>query len=602
MSNRIPKEVDIVVAGGGAAGIVVASRLAKADPTLLILILEHGPDVRESPQVVNPALFITNLLPGSKTATFYTAEPSEHLNGRRAIVATGRCPGGGGSINFLAYVRPQEIDFDNWEAEGWSGKEMLRFFKKFENFQDPDPEIDPSVHGYGGELSVSQGSNVQEALQQDFFKACEALGIGRVADMADFKTSNGVGKWHQFVDKNDGIRQNTPHGFLYPILDANNTGLQIATEVKVGRILFEEDTNRAKGVEYFTEGSSKPRVVYARKQVILAAGGLGSPQILERSGVGNSSLLSKLSIPVVSDLPGVGSDYKDHNCVLYTYRSTTTEEQTLDGLLSGRLSMENAFKQKLTTPEQYILGWNGCYCFGKVRPSEEQIKSFTHSFKELYDRDFRDRPERPMLMLGLVAGYLGDHSAVESGQYFTCVPFNPYPYSRGSIHIKSSSPFDAPEFNAGFLSNPADVEQMLYGYKLQRDIVRRLSHYRGPLETSHPKFPPGSKASYDYVDALSAEKGFPVPIEYNSEDDDAIRDYIRQSVETTWHSMSTCAMKKRELGGVVDERLNVYGVEGLKVADLSICPQNVAANTYSTALAIGEKAATLVAEDLGITL
>lgn len=374
------------------------------------------------------------------------------------------------------------------------------------------------------------------------------------------------------MDKNDGIRQNTPHGFLYPILDANNTGLQVATEVKVGRILFEEDTNRANGVEYFTEGSSKPQVVYARKQVILAAGGLGSPQILERSGVGNSSLLSKLRIPVVSDLPGVGSDYQDHNCVLYTYRSTTTQEQTLDGLLSGRLSMENAFKQKLTTPGQYILGWNGCYGFGKFRPSEEQIKSFTHSFKELYDRDFKDRPERPMLMLGLVAGYLGDHSAVESGQYFTCVPFNPYPYSRGSMHIKSSSPFDAPEFNAGFLSNPADVEQMLYGYKLQRDIARRLSHYRGPLETSHPKFPPGSKASYDYVDGLSAEKGFPVPIEYTSEDDDAIRDYIRQSVETTWHSMSTCAMKKRELGGVVDERLNVYGVEGLKVAGELICP------------------------------
>ncbi|GAM35211.1 glucose-methanol-choline oxidoreductase [Talaromyces pinophilus] len=429
MSNRIPKEVDIVVAGGGAAGIVVASRLAKADPTLLILILEHGPDVRENPQVVNPALFITNLLPGSKTATFYTAEPSEHLNGRRAIVAAGGCPGGGGSINFLAYVRPQEIDFDDWEVEGWSGKEMIPFFKKFENFQDPDPEIDPSIHGYGGELSVSQGSNVQEGPQQDFFKACETLGIGRVADIADFKTSNGVGKWHQFVDKNDGIRQNTPHGFLYPILDANNTGLQVATEVKVGRILFEEDTNRANGVEYFTERSSKPQVVYARKQVILTA-----------------------------------------------------------------------------------------------------------------------------------------------------------------------------VFNAGFLSNPADVEQMLYGYKLQRDIARRLSHYRGPLETSHPKFPPGSKASYDYVDGLSAEKGSPVPIEYTPEDDDAIRDYIRQSVETTWHSMSTCAMKKRELGGVVDERLNVYGVERLKVADLSICPQNVAANTYSTALAIGEKAATLVAEDLGITL
>lgn len=377
-------------------------------------------------------------------------------------------------------------------------------------------------------------------------------------------------KWNSWVDKKDGLRQNVPHGFLYPILDAKNTGLQVATEVKVGRIVFEKETNRATGVEYFTGGSSEPRIVNARKQVILAAGALGSPQILERSGVGSSSLLSQLNIPVVSDLPGVGNNYQDHNLVLYSYKSTATEEQTIDGLLSGRLSIETALKQKITTPERYILGWNGLDCFGKLRPSEEQINSFVPSLKELYDRDFKDRPEKPMMLLATFAGYLGDHSIIESGQYFTVIPYTAYPYSRGSIHIKSSSPFDAPEFNPGYLSDPADVEQLLYGYKLQREIARHLSHYRGPLESTHPKFPAGSKASYDYVDSLSAEKGFPVPIEYTPEDDDVIRDYIRQSTATTWHSMSTCCMKKRELGGVVDERLNVYGVEGLKVVGMLI--------------------------------
>lgn len=324
-------------------------------------------------------------------------------------------------------------------------------------------------------------------------------------------------------------------------------------------------------MEYFTGESSEPQVIHARKQVILAAGALGSPQILERSGVRSSSLLSQLNIPLVSDLPGVGSGYQDHNLVLYTYKSAATEEQTIDGLLSGRLSLENAFKQKLTTPERYILGWNGLDCFGKLRPSEEQIKSFTPSFKELYDRDFKDHPERPMMLLATIAGYLGDHSTVEKGQYFTCIPYTAYPYSRGSIHIKSTSPFDAPEFDPGYLSDPADVEQMLYGYKLQREIARRLSHYRGPLESTHPKFSSASKASYQYVDNLSVEKGFPVPIEYTPEDDDIIRDYIRQSIETTWHSMSTCAMKTRENGGVVDERLNVYGVKGLKIVGMFSC-------------------------------
>lgn len=165
------------------------------------------------------------------------------------------------------------------------------------------------------------------------------------------------------------------------------------------------------------------------------------------------------------------------------------------------------------------------------------------------------------MLFGTVAGYLGDHSTVESGQYFNCIPYTAYPYSRGSIHIKSTSPFEAPEFDPGYLSDPADVEQMLYGYKIQREIARRLFHYRGPLEITHPKFPSGSKASYEYVDNVSAEKGFPVPIESTPEDDNI----IRQSIGTTWHSISTCSMKKRENGGVVDERLNVYDVEGLKV-------------------------------------
>lgn len=204
----------------------MASRLAKADPNLSILVLEHGPDVRDDPQVVHPALFITNILPNTKVATFYTSEPSEHLGGRRAVVPTGGCLGGGSSINLQLYVRPQAIDFDDWNTEGWTGEDMIPFFKKvcatrldpqgtpsrdfcnillysshsndiphlqYENYQDTDPSIDKTIHGYGGELSISAGSNSQARFQEDFFKACSDIDINQVADLQDFKTSNAVG-------------------------------------------------------------------------------------------------------------------------------------------------------------------------------------------------------------------------------------------------------------------------------------------------------------------------------------------------------------------------------------------------------------------------
>lgn len=374
-----------------------------------------------------------------------------------------------------------------------------------------------------------------------------------------------------WVDKRTGLRQNTPGGFLYPILDKGNTGLQVATDTKVARILFDTDTKRATGVEYVVD-HPHVQIVHARKQVILAAGAFGSPQVLERSGVGNSSLLASLNIPLVSDLPGVGSNYQDHNLLLLAYKSTADKDASLDELLSGRLSLEEALSQRKSSPDRYILGWNGIDCFGKFRPTEKEVEIFAPCLKELWERDFKNRPQKPLMLFGIGGFYLGDYSVVEPRAYMTSIPYTAYPYSTGSIHIKSRSSFDAPEFDPGYLSHPADIEQLLYGYKIQREIVRRMSHYAGIVPSTHPQFPAGSKADYDYVDTLSKEKGFAVPIEYSDQDDDVIREFIRQGVATTWHSIGTCAMKEQDEGGVVDDRLNVYGVQGLKIVGTFLSP------------------------------
>jgi alcohol oxidase len=194
-------------------------------------------------------------------------------------------------------------------------------------------------------------------------------------------------------------------------------------------------------------------------------------------------------------------------------------------------------------------------------------------------------------------GFLGDPSLVEPGQYTMMGVYTAYPYSRGSIHI--TDPEDVLSgytFDTGFLNHPSDIKKQLWAYKMSREIARRLPYYAGELELAHPKFPETSKAALQKA-PLEGEIS---DIIYTTEDDAIIEDWIRNNVNTTWHSLGTCPMKPKDQGGVVDGSLNVYGTAGLKVADLSIPPENVGANTNNTALVIGEKAAVIIGRDLGI--
>ncbi|KIW18247.1 hypothetical protein PV08_02535 [Exophiala spinifera] len=545
MDENIPLIADVVVAGGGTTGLIVAARLAKADPHLSIVVLESGINIRDNPSIVNPAVYISNILPGSKTATFYKSKCSESLAGRELVIPTGGCLGGGSAINFMVYSRPQMIDFDDWRSEGWSGKDMVPFLKTYESFQDEAPEIDKSLHGYGGEFSISPGTNAQTIFQEDYFQACRQIGLPQVPDVQDLKTSNAVGRWNMWIDQKTGRRQDVAHQLLYPLLDTHETVLRVFTQVSVVRVLFNEQ-KRAVGVEYVRVGPGAPAissVVRATKLVVLAGGTFGTP---------------------------------------------------------GRLTLESALEQKEAQPSRYVLGWNGLDCVGKIRPSTGDEDLLGPELRELWESDYRLRPTRPLMLMSSLAAFVGDHSGVPTGQHFSLGPYTPYPYSRGSIHITGQTVLDPPDFECGFLNHPADVQKLVWGYKKQREIARRMTHYRGALEIGHPVFPEKSKAGFDFVDNQDRERGIYAPIEYSAEDDQAIELFIRQNVSTAWHSMGTCAMKNKGEGGVLDPRLNVFGVQGLKVVDLSICPSNVSANTYATALAVGHKAASIIAEELGV--
>ena len=204
-------------------------------------------------------------------------------------------------------------------------------------------------------------------------------------------------------------------------------------------------------------------------------------------------------------------------------------------------------------------------------------------------------------MIGAIANCLiGDPSSVPIGQYVTMGTWTGYSESRGYIHATSKTDLlTGYKFDSGFLSTPGDIKTHLWVYKVQREMARRLPYYRGEVEGGHPKF---SECSDAYLNQNSDGKPVTKDIEYSHEDDEAIEAFIRAHVGTMWHSLGTCAMKPLESGGVVDEKLNVYGTNGLKVADMSIAPENVGSNTYNTALTIGEKVAVLIAKDLGLKL
>jgi alcohol oxidase len=203
-----------------------------------------------------------------------------------------------------------------------------------------------------------------------------------------------------------------------------------------------------------------------------------------------------------------------------------------------------------------------------------------------------------MFLLLTRCSFLGDPASVPAGQYITTGAYTAYPYSRGHMHITGAKVDDELDFDVGFFNdaNDIDLKKQIWAYKKQREMVRRAAYYRGELAAGHPRFPEGSAAA---AVELSEQLKDIKDIVYSKEDDVAIEQWLRENVNTTWHSMATCKMAPLDQDGVVDANLNVYGVQGLKLADLSIAPANVGANTNNTALAIGEKAAEIIIAELG---
>ncbi|KAF5328555.1 hypothetical protein D9758_018005 [Tetrapyrgos nigripes] len=596
---------DILFAGGGAAACLAAGRLAAANPSLRILIIEAGEHTKNVDAHIQPARYFSHLAPTSKTVTFNVGKPSDKIEGRSLVTPSGRCLGGGSSVNFTMYTRGAASDYDDWETVhenlGWGSKYLLPLMKKTETYQVKPGE---PTHGYSGPLKVSMGGAFTNVGSQ-FLDVALAIDKDRgpIDDVNGLYKCNGYGPWQKWIDAETGRRSDVPHHFIYNKED--NKNLVILTGQKVKRVIFEGD--KAVGLEYVNDTVLKPdadqtvKTVHASKLVVVSAGAFGSPTILERSGIGRKDILEKNGVPVKVDLSGVGENYQDHNVCFIPYQASEDAE-TLDALFRGEKAEEEKWLKEWSKGKG-LIAHNGMDAGIKMRPAAEDLKELGPEFEHRWKTYFENAPDKPVIWVGLVLGdFLGDITVAPPRKYYSVGYYTQYPVSTGSVHITSATDPNVPhDFDPGFLSDQADIATLRWGYKKAREIARRMSSYRGEYLPGHPNFPSTSSAfckeGQDGPVALDA----PI-IDYTKEDEKLLEDFNRRFVQTAWHSLGTCAMKPRSKGGVVDSRLNVYGVTNLKVGDISIAPGNVGANTYSTALTIGEKVAVLIAEDLGLKL
>jgi alcohol oxidase len=624
-----PDEVDVIVCGGGPAGCVVAGRLAYADPSLKVMLIEAGANNRDDPWVYRPGIFVKNMQRDgiNDKGRFYTdTMQSPHLRGRQSIVPCANILGGGSSINFQMYTRASASDWDDFKTPGWTAKDLLPLMKRLENYQKP---TNNDTHGYDGPIAISNGGTIT-GLAQDFLRASDGVGIPFSDDLQDLDTSHASEIWAKYINRHTGRRSDAATAYVHSVMDVQSN-LYLRTNARVSRVIFEGD--KAVGVAYVPvrnrghAGQLMETIVRARKMVVLSSGTLGTPQILERSGVGSKGLMEKMGLKCVSDLPGVGEEYQDHYTTLSLFR-VSEESQTLDDFLRGDKEVQKElFQEWEVSPEKARLSSNAIDAGFKIRPTEAELKEMGPEFNALWNTYFKDKPDKPVMFGSIVSAAYADHALLPPGKYVTMFQYLEYPASRGKIHISSPDPYKEPFFDSGFMNNKADFAPIRWSYKKTREIARRMDAYRGELTSHHPHFHPASPAACTDIDIQTAKKilpnGFTVgihmgtwhrpgepynadmvhtDIKYSEEDDKAIDDWIADHVETTWHSLGTCAMKPREDGGVVDGRLNVFGTQNLKCVDLSICPDNLGTNTYSSALLVGEKGADLIAEELGIKI
>jgi choline dehydrogenase len=532
---------DYIIVGAGTAGCVLANRLSASGQQRVLLLEAGGAD--RSPWIKVPIGY-GRTFNDPRFNWMYEAQADPALNNRCAFWPRGKVLGGSSSINAMLYVRGQPQDFADWRAAGnpgWAYDDLLPYFKKLEDHAGGAS----AFHGVGGPVHVSDVSGSVHPLCHNFLDACAAVGIPRTADFNGAQPE-GAGLWQ--VTIKDGVRVSASSAYLHPVMRRRN--LEVRLRAQALRVLF--TGTRATGVEYLHGGER--RQAQAR-EVLLAAGAINSPQLLELSGVGDGRLLQQYQIPVIADCAAVGSQLQDHIACSYFYRSRVP---TLNNQLAPWYGkVQAALRYALGRRGALAMSVNQAGAFLRSRP-ELKVPNLHIYFNPASYSTTTTGPSRRLMNPDPFAGFLMSFN--------TCRPS-----SRGSVHIASPDPLAAPAIRPNSLSSAQDVQDVFDGAR----ILRRIASAAPLARVIENEREPGAAVTADA---------------------DVLADF-RQRAGSVFHASGTCAMGADVRTAVLDARLRVRGVTGLRVVDASAFPNLTSGNTNTPTLALAEKGADLILED-----
>lgn len=530
MSNS-DSEFDYVIVGAGSAGAILAARLSE-NSEVSVLLLEYGGSDSSIFVRMPSALSIPMNSPTYNWG--FESEPEPYLNNRRMNCPRGKVIGGTSSINGMVYVRGHPRDIDSWEAsgaEGWNYANCLPYFKKLESHQ----EVKSEYAGEDGPIKISAGNRMKNPLYRAFIDAGVDAGYTRTDDYNGFQ-QEGFGP--KYMNIQDGIRASTGYSYLRPIRHRQN--LTVVKNALVRKLLLEDKT--AKGVECKTKGQTKH--FQARKEVIVAAGAIGSPHLLQVSGIGSASILEQAGIAQVHELPGVGENLQDHLEFNFQYKckQAITLNSELDLISKGKIGL------------RWLLRRDG---LGSTNHFESCAFIRSQAGVQWPDIQYHFLP-------GAIA-YDG-RSAFKGHGFQVHVGHNK-PTSRGFVRAATGDISNAPKIQFNYLETEFDRQGFRDALRLTREIMGQpaMDPYRGEVIA---------------------------PLENITSDDD-IDDFVRQAVDSAYHPCGTCKMGTDD-AAVVDPMLNVRGIRNLRVVDASVFPFITNGNINAPTMMLAERAADII--------
>lgn len=566
---------DYIVVGGGACGLVMANRLSE-DLRHSVLIIERGGSVLENPLVYETSAYGAAF--GTSIDYAYESAPQEYMGNKVETLRAGKALGGTTTINGMSYTRAQDIQIDAWEwigNEGWTWESLVPYYKKGEDFQVPTPaqysagaNYEPSYHGKSGPLLVGWTCDMQNStVHTELKRTYKHLGIPYLPDV-NGGNMHGYSMFARTVNRAENVREDAARAYYYPV--ASRPNLSIMLNTTANRILWANQTGTfgpavASGVEV-TRSDGTVETVKANKEVILSAGSLISPVILERSGVGNPEVLSRHSIPLVVNLTTVGENLQDQINTELIYSSNVS--YTGQGTYLGHPTASDIFGSNTTNVANEVKNNLANYA-AKVSATSNGTMSAVNLlflFNVQWDIIF----ENPTPIAEVLVTPKGTNFYTE---YWGLLPF-----ARGNVHIASTDPLQQPTINPNYMMLGWDMQQQIGSGK----FIRKLFNTALMSEHTTGESTPGyTTLPADATDAQWAS-------------------WINSASRANFHLVGTAAMMPRDMGGVVDTNLTVYGTANVRVVDASVFPFQVCGHLMSTLYAVAERAADIIkAQDYG---